>query len=282
MNSLLPERFSESVQRLALGVEPIDAAREQPMLMPVMLTHDDAALGGVRPRFLRHTSNRQTLRYDAYYAAAPRTLTLRFFDTADPLYSVDSDRRRFIPRRLQITLPTLADAELAPPSARACRPWLVPAAAYPLSDAVTGLRAHVMRAAAGPRPQRPARWAWVVATVPAAQPLLAASTVIARAVCDERGEFLLVVRHHPTALGPGPNLPVRLRVYAAPETDPVPVSLPGLDPLWDVPIETPASLADSDAALRGEALPAGYLPVAERIVELPLGRLLRGQPSLLI
>lgn len=284
-NVLLPERYTERVQRLALGVEPIDAAREQPMLMPVTLTHDDAphrGSGAARPPFLRHPSNRQTLLYDAYYAAAPRTVTLRLFDSAQALYSVDTDRRRFIPRRLLITLPALADAELAPPSARACRPWLMPAAAYPLSDAVTGLRAHAMRAAAGPRPLRPARWASVWATVPATQPLLALSTVVARAVCDERGEFLLIVRPHPATLGPGPTLPVRLRVFAAPETDPVPRSWPGLDPLWDLPIEAPASLADTDPVLRGEALPAGYGPVAERSVDLPLGRLLRGQPALLI
>ncbi len=281
-NTLLPERYSESVQRLALGVEPIDAAREQPMLMPVMLTHDDAPFGNPRPAFLRHASNRQTLLYDSYYGAAARTLTLRLFDSAEALYSVDTDRRRFIPRRLQITLPKLEDAELAPPAARGCRPWLLPAAAYPLSDAVTGLRAHVMRAATIIKPLRPARWAWVWATVPATQPLLGSSTVVARAVCDERGEFLLVVRHHPSALGPGPNLSVRLRAFAAPETDPAPVSLPGLDPLWDTPIETPASLADTDPVLRAEALPTGYVPVAERVVDLPLGRLLRGQPPLSI
>ena len=280
MNTVLPERFSESVQRLALGVEPIDAAREQPLLSPVMLTHDDAphrSSGHPRPPFLRHASNRQTLLYDTYYAAAPRTLTLRLFDSAEALYSVDADRRRFVPRRLRITLPTLADAGWAPPAARGCRPWLMPAAAYPLSDAVTGMRAHVLHAATALKRLRPARWAWVWATVPATQPLLASSTVVARAACDERGEFLLIVRPHPAALGPGPNLSVRLRVFAAPETDPVPASLPGLDPLWDAPVETPASLDDTDPVLRAEALPTGYVPVAERVVDLPLGRLLRGQ-----
>ncbi|MDO9074816.1 MAG: hypothetical protein Q7U73_16285 [Rubrivivax sp.] len=285
MNTVLPSRYSESAHRLALGVEAIDAAREQPLLTPVMLTHDDAPLGNPRQPFLRHASNRQALLYDAYYAPQARTVTLRLFDQVESLYSPDADRRRFVPRRLQISLPTLAAAEAAAPAARGCRPHLFPAAAYPISQTVTGLRAHVMRAAAGAPPlpqQRPARWARVWATVPSGQPLLTQSAVVARAMCDERGEFLLIVRHDPAALGVGSLLSVRLRVFAAAEAQPPNVSLPGLDPLWDAPIETPASLADTDPVLRGEALPAGYAQVGERVVNLPLGRLLRGQPVLLI
>lgn len=285
MNAVLPDRYSESLTRLALGVEPMDAAREQPMLTPVMLTHDDAPLGSPRQLFKRHASNRHALLYDGYYAAQARQVTLRLFDQVEPLYAPDSDRRRFVPRRLRVDLPTLAAAQAAPPTDRGCRPHLFPAAAYSISDAVTGLRAHVMRAAAGAPPlpqQRPARWARVLATVPAAQPALALSTVVARAMCDERGEFLLIVRHDPAALGVGSTLSVRLRVFAAAEGVPPNPELPALDPLWDAPIETPASLADSDPVLRGEALPAGYAQAVDRVVDLPLGRLLRGQPVLLI
>lgn len=286
MNLLLPARFSESLQTLALGIEPIDAAREQPMLSPVMLTHDDAphfpSTGNRRQAFERHDSNRHVLRYDAYYAALPRTVTLRIFDQPEALYAPDADRRRFVPRRLQIQLPTLANAAAAAVSSRGCRPLLFPAAAYPISQMVTGLRAQVMRTASGPRPERPARWARVLATVPAAQPVLALSTVVGRAMVDERGEFLLLIRHHPSALGTGSMLPIRLRVFAAAEAVPPNVSLPGIDPLWDMPIEAPASLADSDAVLRGEALPAGFVAVNDRLIDIPLGRLLRGQPPLLI
>ena len=94
MNQVLDARYSEGIQRLALGVEPIDAAREQPLLMPVMLTHDDAPFGSARQPFQRHASNRQALRYDAYYGAAPRVVVLRLFDQAEALYSPDNDRRR--------------------------------------------------------------------------------------------------------------------------------------------------------------------------------------------
>ena len=286
MNQLLPERYSEGLHSLALGVEPIDAAREQPMLSPVMLTHDDAphfkSARNPRQAFERHDSNRHALRYNAYYAALPRTVTLRLFDQHETLYSPDADRRRFVPRRLQIQLPSLATANAAAPAARACRPLLYPAAAYPVSQMVTGLRAHVMRAAFGLQPERAARWARVLATVPAAQAVLAQSTIVGRAMCDERGEFLLLIRYHPSTLGVGSVLQVRVRVFAPLEAVPPNVSLPSIDPLWDMPIETPASLADSDAVLRGEALPAGYTAVNDRLVDLPLGRLLRGQPPLLI
>ena len=279
---MLSARYSEGMQRLALGVEPIDAAREQPMLTPVMLTHDDAPLGNVRQTFQRHASNRHALRYDGYYGPVARTVVLRLFDQAGALYDTESDRRRFVPRRLQIVLPTLAAADAAPPNARGCRPHLYPAAAYPVSDAVTGLRAHVMRAATALLAERPARWARVLATVPAAQTVLGLSTITGRAMCDERGEFLLIIRHHPSALGVNSALQVRVRVFAPAEAAPANPSLPGLDPLWDAPIEIPASLADTDPVLRGEALPPGYAAVAERVIDLPLGRLLRGQPPLLI
>jgi hypothetical protein len=282
LNSVLEARFDETVQRLALGVEPIDAAREQPLLQPVMLTHDDAPLGFVRQAFQRHASNRWALRYDAYYAAPARTVNLRLFDQVEALYDPDADRRRFVPRRLGIALPTLADAELAPPLARGCRPHLFPGSAYPVSHGVTGLRAHVMRAAAGPLPLRPARWARIVASVAATQPDLGLSTVVGRAMCDARGEFLLLVRHDAAEILSGSELPVLLRVFAAPEAVPPDVSLPALDPLWDLPLETPASLDDTDPVLLGTAMPAGHAQVLTRVVNLPLGRLLRGQPHLVI
>lgn len=282
MNRFAPALYSETVRALALGVEPIDAAREQPMLLPVMLTHDDRPLGHRRQPFQRHPSNRQVLLYDGYYAPQARNLDLRLFDQTEPLYSTEHDRRRFVPRRLRIGLPSLATAEVTLPAARGCRLHLFPGAAYPVSDSVTGLRAHVMRAATALRPLRPARWARVLASVPAAQADLSLASVVGRAMCDERGEFLLLIRHAPAAIGFSSTLSVRVQVFAAVEAVPPNVERPALDPLWDLPLETPASLADSDPVLRGEALPAGFAAVASRVFDLPLGRLQRGQPSLVI
>lgn len=282
MNRFLSGEYAEHVHSLALGLEPIDAAREQPMLWPVRVAHDDDPLGVLRPPWGCHASNRQALLYDAYYAAAPRTLTLRLYDQAAGPYGPRADRRRFVPRRLRIELPTLAAADAAPRASRGCRPFLFPAAAYPVSETVTGLRAHVMRAAQAQRPLRPARWARVEALVPAVAQNPPADMVVGRACCDDRGEFLLLLRHHPGALGKGLVLEVRLRVFAAAEMEPPNAAVAKQDLLWDAPVERPASLADDDAVLRGEALPAGYAAVAERRVALPLGRLLRGQPPLLI
>jgi len=279
-NTVLPDRYDELLQRLALGVEPIDAACEQPMPGPVMLTHDELPLGHRRQAFQRHLSNRQVLLYDARTRLQAQTLTLRLFDQSDILYSTAADRRRFVPRRLRIDLPTLAQADAQPPAARACRPLLFPGAAYPVSESLTGLRAHAMRTA----PLRPARWARVWATLPAAQEALDSSTVVGRACCDERGEFLLLIRHHPlaqhTVLPGGSVLSLRVRVFAAPEPVPASAELPALDPLWDAPIEAPLSLADADPVLRGERLPADYVQVVDRVIDFPLGRLMRGQPSL--
>ncbi|MDP3084463.1 MAG: hypothetical protein Q8N44_12365 [Rubrivivax sp.] len=280
MNRFVDARHVESVHELALGVEAIDAAREQPMLMPVMLTWDDLPLGNPRPRFERHPSNRQVLLYDAHLAAQPRSVDLRLFDQTEALYAPDADRRRFVPRRLRVNLPSLAGAQAQPPAARLCRPHLYPGPAYPVSNLVTGVRAHAMRAPTATLALRPARWVRVLATVPAAQPVLALSTIVGRAGGDARGEFLLLLRFDVAAIAIDPLLSVRLRVFAGPELLPATPDLPAIDPLWDLPRETAASLADSDPVLRGEALPAGYVEVIQRVLPLPLGQLLRGQPHL--
>lgn len=280
---IVPVRFDETVQRLALGVEPIDAQRGQPMLSPVMLTHDDGpSTGGRHREFERHPSNRWSLRYGARDTAAASTVDLRLYDQPAPPYDSDSDRRRFVPRRIGLRLPALTEAEAAPPAARGCRLALWPGCAYPTSACVTGLRAHAMRAAAGPLALRPARWARVLATVPVDQPDLVQATVVGRAFCDDRGEFLLLIRFDAATLVAGPALPVRLRLFAAAEAVPPDAALPDSDALWDLPLETPASLDDADPVLRGEALPAGYAEVLARAIDLPLGRLLRGQPPLVI
>lgn len=282
MNQFVDAAFTESVQQLALGIESIDAAREQPLLTPVMLTFDDLLHGNVRPCLLRHPSNRHTLLYEDHYAGTARTVELRIFDQRERLYASAWDGRRFVPRRLRIALPTLAVAQSQPPASRVCRPHLHPGVAYTMNTIATGVRAHAMRAAAGPLPLRPARWVRVLATVPATEPDLDDSTVVGRAFGDDRGEFLLMLRFHVAAIGVEPLLSVRLRVFAPPEAVAATPELPAADPLWDLPIEQPATLADTDQVLRGETLPAGYVEAAQRTVQLPLGQLLRGLPHLLV
>lgn len=298
MNAFVAAPYEETVHRLALGIEPIDAARNQVLLTPIMLTFDDLPLGNARSTLARHPSNRHVLLYDAHYASQPRTVDLRIFDqreraagsgrrsavtkpTPGRLYDTESDGRRFVPRRLRIRLRALVDAEASAAADRICRPRVFPGPAYSMNQIATGLRGHAMRAAAAPLPLRPLRWARVLATVPSAEADLAQSTVVGSAHCDDRGEFVLLIRYHVAAIGIGPELSVRLRVFAGAEALPPSPELPVLDPLWDLPREEPASLADTDPVLRGEALPPGYGEVASRVVALPLGRMLRGQPNVI-
>ncbi|WP_137940127.1 hypothetical protein [Chitinivorax sp. B] len=286
MNSFVRSEYVESIHRLALGVESLDAARQQPVLTPLWVGFDDLVLGNARPLFDRHPSNRFALRYDTWLAAQSRQIDIRLADAVDEWPSVERSGRRYVPRRLRITVPLPATAEANPPAARGCRPWLYPGASYAASNTATGLRARVMRAAAGPLLRRPARWIRVVATIPgnsaiadvAALEALAADRIVGRAMGDDRGEFLLLVPPTAAQAGSAAAMSVRIIVLAGPEQMP-PVdrpTLPEQDPFWDLPTEIPASLAASDRVLRGEAPPAGYVIAAQREISLPLGRLLRG------
>ncbi|MBB5019129.1 hypothetical protein HNQ59_002427 [Chitinivorax tropicus] len=286
MNQFVRHEYSESTHRLALGVETWDAARQQPVLTPLWVGFDDVLLGHVRPLFDLHPSNRYALRYDSWLASQARQIDIRLMDAMDERVSIERSGRRYVPRRLRITVPTLAAAESNPPSGRGCQPWLYPGATYPLSQTATGLRARVMRAAAGPLPRRPARWVRVVATLPAGSAIadvaelnaLPSARVVGRAMGDDRGEFLLLVPPAAAQAGTAASMPVRLIVLARVEQA-VPADrpdLPTIDPCWDLPVETPASLAVTDAVLRGETTTAGFAIVAQREISLPLGRLLRG------
>jgi hypothetical protein len=266
-----------SIVRLALGIEVVDAARDQRTGLPISVVFDDVARGNIRPRLLRHASNRFTLTYDDYFTPQPRTADIRVFDSASEIYATRTDNRRLIPRRFRFALRSLAQAEAQSPLSRTCRPRLFPGAAYPIGNVYTGLRGRAMRQAAGDRPLRPARWVRALATVPPNEADLSQAAVVGRAMGDDRGEFLLLINSGAFAGPPQKTLAARITIFAPAETEPIPADLPQRDPLWDAPREEPNSFADSDTVLRGEALPAGYAKVAERIVALPVGRLLRGQ-----
>ncbi len=263
--------------RLALGIELVDAARDERSLLPLAVVFDDVVLGNVRPRLLRHPSNRLTLTYDDYFAPQPRNADLRIFDGEGHLYDRRTDGRRFVPRRFRLPLRSLAQAELQPPLARTCRPRLFPGATYPVETLHTGLRGRVMRLAGSGKPLRPARWVRVLASRPADEDDLGQATVVGRAMGDDRGEFLLLIAAGAFDGPPKKELAVHITVFAPSEPVPNPADLPQRDPLWDLPREQPNSFADADAVLRGEALPPGYAKVADREVTLPTARLLRGE-----
>lgn len=266
-----------AIVRLALGIELVDAARNERSLLPLSVVFDDVVLGNVRPRLLRHPSNRFTLTYDNYFAAQPRDADVRVFDGGGDLYDPRTDGRRFVPRRFRLRLRSFAQAEARPPLARTCRPRLFPGAAYPNGTLHTGLRGRAMRLAGGGKPPRPARWVRVLATRPADEDDLDQATVVGRAFGDDRGEFLLLIASGAFAGPPKRDLVARISVFAPAEPMPIPADLPQRDPLWDVPREQPDTFTDPDPVLRGEALPAGYAKVADRRVTLPVAQLLRGE-----
>lgn len=108
--------------------------------------------------------------------ARPDIVVVRLYDPA----------RRYVPRRLEVTLWPYAALVVQPPgndvpvASRTLPVWLAPGAAYPLPRGATAVRGRVVRDGS------PARWARVVAIGPG-------NAVLGRAQVDDRGEFLLLL-----------------------------------------------------------------------------------------
>jgi hypothetical protein len=259
MNEFLDGSFTENVQRLALGLEPIDAQRRARIAAPIEVTFDEVPLGLPRPPVERHPSCLHALRF---LPGVKTTVNLRFFDAA----------RRFVPRRLSIPILTQAQAELHPYTDRVRRPFLFPGAAYDVSETATGLRGRVVRGGA------PMRWARVEATLPGS------GLLVGRAHGDDRGEFLLLIGSSAIPVGDLVNpLSVNVTVFA-PAAAPVPATpeLPSLDPLWDLPLETASSPGSADPVSAGEQQPADYTVTVTRAVDFFLGRLRSREPDFVI
>lgn len=188
----------------------------------------------------------------------PAVITLR----------IDDPGRRYVPRRVSITLWPQADLEAAdqsppagpyiPVDSRLLRIWLAPASGYPLPRGATAVRGRVLRGATGVlSPDTPVRWPRLTAIGPGNVP-------VGWAHGDERGEFLLPVG----SAGAMPPLNgqfavdidvVGLPAATAPAPDPA-------DRCADLVVESvPRSAAppapgdlDNDL-LRGRAVPVGYV-----------------------
>jgi hypothetical protein len=269
MNEFLASRFVENVQRLALGLEPLDAGRRTRVAHPFRVTFDQAALGLPRPPVERHNSCLHALRY---HPGLTGPVDLRFFDAAAFRYDPRYDRRRFVPRRLRIPLLAEAAADSSPYTYRVRRPALFPGAAYAVSESATGLRGRVVRNGL------PMRWARVVAAAPDG------GAVVGRAHSDDRGEFLLLLDSGAISVGELVDpLPVRVTVFG-PGAVPVPGSpdLPERDPLWDLPLEVVPAPGAADPVSAGEVLPAGYTASTDRVVNFPLGVLRGGVANFVI
>ena len=181
---------------------------------------------------------------------------------------IDDPGRRYVPRRVSVTLWPQANLEAAdqsppagpyiPVDSRLLRIWLAPASAYLLARGTTAIRGRVLRDAAGVlSPDRPVRWPRITAIGPGGVP-------VGWAHGDERGEFVLPVG----SAGAMPPLNgqfavdidvVGLPAASAPAPDPA-------DRCADLVVESvPRSAAppapgdlDNDL-LRGRAVPVGYV-----------------------
>lgn len=281
MNHYAAPEYLENIHRLALGVQPLDFLLERGLMRHVRVDIERGlphVMKGqrepcCRPQrrnlppdaLCRHNAGRFTL---LFHNGIPSEIDLRIYDHF----------RYYVPRRLRLPLPTLAqveevEAEEAPDYmfGRVRRPVLFPGAAYDIGETVTGLRGRVVRDA------EPMRWCVVEARLPVSRAL------VGRARGDERGEFLLVIA---PGAAPEGDLDVsgRLEVevsIAGPSSPPVPLpeDLPGLDDLWDLPLEIVPPPEDPDDVSTGIALPPDYViaPSAVRNVEFELGRMLTGR-----
>jgi hypothetical protein len=200
MNAFLPSRYMEFVNRLLLGVQPMDAPRAQRIAhavdvrvepMPWADPLTDAQQRYLRARIdagiplssswqsmPRHASCRHVL---SYVPGHGTRVVIRVLDSSE----------RLVPRRLQIPLTSLGTPESVdvldalPVRQRARSPSFHPGAGYHVSDRVTGLRGRVV--ARDGTTRAPVRWARIEAR------LVAGGPPVAWAHGDQHGEFLLVL-----------------------------------------------------------------------------------------
>jgi len=253
MNQVLDSRFVENIQRLALGIEPIDAQRLHRVARPLSIAVEQPPKASAKPEVVRHSSCLHAL---LYYTALVDRVDIR----------IQEDLRQFVPRRFTIPLHTQATVDGFPIADRVRRPFLFPGAAYDVDSCATGMRGRVIRGG------KPMRWARIEAV------LVSSGKVVARAHGDDRGEFLLVVGSDAVPIGDLPK-PLTLRVTVfGPAVIPVPVppDLPLSDPLWDLPLETPPAPGAPDPVSTGQQLPANYTANTVVDVDFNLGELRSG------
>lgn len=255
MNQFVESRYVEGIHRLALGLEPLDAALGGRIAHPINVIFPEKLQGLPRPDLERHASCLHVLRYQP---GVKDKVNLRFFE----------ESRRFVPRQIEYPILTIAQADALNYRNRVRRPVLFPGAAYDSVSLSTGIRGRVERNG------KPLRWVRVEAR------LAPNGAVIGRAQGDDRGEFYLLLS---SAASPAHDLTdplkVRLEVFG-PAADPTPANpeLPSLDKFWDLPAEVAAVLdpaqPDVDSVSAGTVLPVDYVSLATKSFDVPLGTVL--------
>ncbi|SEI83008.1 hypothetical protein [Demequina mangrovi] len=226
------------LHRLALGVMVHDAITSGPANAPLRVGWE--APPRLLPRRTDRTwpcldlerlgTGRYRLRADRLW---PPSLTVR----------LDDPSRRYVSRRLEVPLWTLAEvrAQDVDVRARTLHVWLWPGAAYPLPPGSTALRGRIVHG------EDPVRWARLTA-------IDANDVVLGRAHVDDRGEFVLRV----STAGQNPlsnDVKVPLSLFAPP----APAALPPVEPVPRPP--NPPQETDLDTELlRGRSAPAALVP----------------------
>ena len=255
MSQFVESRYVESIKRLALGLEPLDAALGGRITHPIQVIFPEKLLGLPRPTVDRHDSCLHVL---LYQPGVKDKVSLRFFEQA----------RKFVPRQIQFPILTVSAAEALNYRNRVRRPVLFPGAAYDSVSLSSGIRGRVTRNG------KDVRWVRVEAR------LTPGGTLIGRAQGDDRGEFFLILS---PAASPAHDLtdPVKVQVELfGPPLDPQPGNpeIPSLDKFWDLPTEIAVALdpvhPDNDSVSAGTVLPAGYVSLATKSFDVPLGTVL--------
>jgi hypothetical protein len=259
VNRFVPEDYSETFTRLALGIEPQDALRGRSLPRPVTVTLDavQAPVTDISTRVDSHGSGRFAVRFGP---GVESPVNVRFLDPT----------RHYVPRRISFPIVGIDEVTAAeitnldvPVTRRQRRPALFPGAAYDQTECATGVRCRARRDG------RPLRWARAEAS-------LVDGPVIGRAHGDDRGELLLVLTGDPDSSGDLPDLlEVDVTVFGRdPATLPAEPALPALDPLWDLPLEMAASPGVAvDPVAKGVEPPPAYTRTATRRLGLELGRI---------
>lgn len=281
MSVTLPARYSPSVTRLALGLEPLDALRAQRVGARLDLSFDGEPLpladalrrqrglprgADVLERLARHRSCRYVL---VWRSGLPSPVTEGLDQVVRLDLRCDDRTRRFVPRRLSYAVP--AAPETTAPRVR--RPAFYPGAAYEPAGGATGLRGRAAWQASG----WPVRWARIEARRNGAR--------VGVAHGDERGEFLLLLRPETstglTEFPDPPQITVDVTVRAAPEAPPADPGLPARDPFWDLPLEQ-VPLGGIDLMSPGDVPPPGHTRSLTRGVTFHLGELRSDEPEFLL
>ena len=266
VNQYLPPSYTETVWRLAAGIDPVCALGGAAPLPGVQVALErvpqphpvPAGAGAIGtyqvgiglPTTGRHGTGRFAITYSVPGLTSP--VAVRLYDTG----------RRYVPRRFRLPVPAEAAvvaaeqaAESAPwppiPS-RAFRPVLYPGANRGAQAGATVVRGRVLRADGSI-----ARWARVSAVdADHGYPL-------GWAHGDDRGEFYLVLLSSDAGLfTPGSALArVTLTISARPA--PVTIDSPArseADPLWDLEVEALPSPGPADTVSDGRTPPPDYSP----------------------